>query len=115
MHTHRIRAIFLDCGDTLIDEASEVKNAGDVSLRADLIPGAGALLTELKRRGYPLALVADGPAATFVNNLGPYGFYDLFDAHAISELVGVSKPDAAIFRSALEALGRLRLPTTVAC
>jgi len=104
MHTHRIRAIFLDCGDTLIDEASEVKNAGDVSLRADLIPGAGALLTELKRRGYPLALVADGPVATFENNLGPYGLYDLFDAYAISEQVGVGKPAAAIFRSALDPL-----------
>ena len=39
----RIRAIFLDCGDTLIDEATEVKSGGDVSLRADLIPGAGRL------------------------------------------------------------------------
>lgn len=101
----RVRAVLLDCGDTLVDEGSEVKPDGHISLRADLIPGAAELMREIKRRGYPLALVADGPAATFVNNLGPYGLYELFDAHAISELVGVSKPDAAMFRRALGALG----------
>jgi putative hydrolase of the HAD superfamily len=100
----RICAIFLDCGDTLIDEGTEVKPDGEVSLRADLISGAGELVRELKRRGYPLALVADGPVATFENNLGPYGLYELFDAYAISETVGASKPDAAMFCRALEQL-----------
>lgn len=101
---HRIRAIFLDCGDTLVDEGTEVKPDGEVSLRADLIPGAGELVREIKRRGYVLALVADGPVATFENNLGPYGLYDLFDAYAISETVGASKPNAAMFRCALDQL-----------
>jgi putative hydrolase of the HAD superfamily len=102
--TKRIRAIFMDCGDTLIDEATEVKQ-GEVSLRAELIPGAAESVRALKALGYPLALVADGPAATFTNNLGPYGLYELFDAYAISEEVGVSKPDARMFLRALEALG----------
>ena len=101
----KIRAICLDCGDTLIDEATEVKTDGDVSLRAELIPGAGETVRALKARGYPLALVADGPAGTFANNLGPYGLYELFDACAISEQVGVTKPDARIFTHALEQLG----------
>lgn len=104
MNKHNICAVCLDCGDTLIDEATEVKTDGDVSLRADLIPGADTLVNALKQRGYPLALVADGPIATFQNNLRPYGLYDLFDAFAISETVGVSKPDAAIFHHALQAL-----------
>lgn len=104
MNNHTILAVCLDCGDTLIDEGSEVKTDGDVSLRADLIPGADTLLHALKQRGYPVALVADGPVATFRNNLGPYGLYDLFDAYAISETVGVSKPDAAIFHHALQQL-----------
>lgn len=99
-----IRAVFLDCGDTLIDEATEVKE-GEVSLRAELIPGAAELVRGLKERGYPLALVVDGPAATFTNNLGPYGLYELFDAYAISEIVGVSKPDARMFQAALDQLG----------
>lgn len=100
----KILAICFDCGDTLVDEATEIKTEGDVSLRAELIPGADELLRELKRRGYPLALVGDGPAATFYNNLAPYGLYQLFDAYAFSERVGVCKPQPQIFLAALQQL-----------
>jgi putative hydrolase of the HAD superfamily len=58
----------------------------------------------LKRRGYRLALVADGPAGTFHNILTQHGLYDLFEVRAISELVGVEKPDARMFLHALEQL-----------
>jgi putative hydrolase of the HAD superfamily len=102
--SQRPLAICLDCGDTLIDEGSEVKD-GEISLRAELIPGADRLLHALKERGYALALVADGPQATFFNNLEPYGLYDLFDVYAISDQVGVEKPHPAIFHHALEQLG----------
>jgi HAD superfamily hydrolase (TIGR01549 family) len=102
---HKILAVCLDCGDTLIDESTEVKTKGDISLGASLIPGADELLHELKHRQYPLALVADGPVVTFENNLGPYRLYELFDAYAISETVGVSKPNPRIFHTALRQLG----------
>jgi putative hydrolase of the HAD superfamily len=105
MTEHTILAICLDCGDTLIDEGTEVKTEHDVSLRADLIPGAAELMHELKRRGYPLALVGDGPVPTFQNNLEPYGLYELFDAVSISRAVGVSKPHPDIFHHALVQLG----------
>ncbi len=101
---HQIVAICLDCGDTLVDEATEVKTPDGVSLRADLIPGAAELLHILKERGYPLALVADGPSKTFINNLHPYGLYDLFDVYAISEQVGVDKPHPKLFHEALRQL-----------
>lgn len=104
MKQYSIRAIFLDCGDTLVDEATEVKNEWGVSLRADLIPGANELMHELQRRRYPLALVADGPADTFMNNLHPYRMYDLFDVYAISAQVGVEKPHPMIFKHALSLL-----------
>lgn len=99
-----ILAVCLDCGDTLVDEATEVKTPEGVSLRAELIPGAAELVQQLKARGYPLALVADGPCATFENNLGPYQLYDLFDTYAISETLQVSKPHTRMFFHALEAL-----------
>ncbi len=106
--THYIRAICFDCGDTIIDEDTEIKQPGsDITLRADLIPGADQVLHELKRRGYPLALVADGPVETFRNALGQHGLYDLFDAYAISGEVGVDKPDARMF---LHALDQLHIP-----
>lgn len=101
----RLLAICLDCGDTLVDEATEVKAAGDVALRAELIPGADTLLRELARRGYRLALVADGPRATFVNLLTQHGLYDYFAAFAISGELGYSKPDRRIFVHALDQLG----------
>lgn len=97
-------AILLDCGDTLVDEATEVKDASGASLRAELIPGARRLVVSLKASGYPLGLVAYGPLATFRNNLGPPGLFDLFDVHAISGELGCEKPDAAMFEHALRAL-----------
>ena len=103
--SHYLRAICFDSGDTIIDEATEIKNEAEETQRAELIPGAGEVLHELKRRGYALALVADGPIATFRNSLGQHGLYDLFDARAISGEVGVSKPDARMFRHALDQLG----------
>lgn len=100
-----ILAVCLDCGDTLVDESTEVKDENGVSQRADLIPGARELVLELKRLGYPLALIADGPTRTFSNNLAPYGLYDQFDSYAISEQVGVFKPEPPIFHHALAQLG----------
>lgn len=97
-------AILLDCGDTLVDEATEVKDASGASLRAELIPGARQLVISLKASGYPLGLVADGPLATFRNNLGPPGLFDLFDVHAISGELGCEKPAAAMFEYALRGL-----------
>ena len=103
--THYIRAICFDCGDTIIDEATEIKRPGsDITVRAKLISGADQVLRELKRRGYPLALVADGPVETFRNALSQHGLYDLFDAYAISSEVGVDKPHPRMFFTALEQL-----------
>lgn len=101
----RLLAICLDCGDTLVDEGTELKGPDDVVLRAELIPGADALLDELGRRGYRLALVADGPAATFVNVLTQHGLYARFAAYAISGELGYAKPDRRIFAHALDQLG----------
>ncbi len=97
-------AILLDCGDTLADESTEQKNELGESLRADLIPGARDLVLELKRRKHPLALCADGPLATFENILTQHGLYNCFDTFAISESVGVTKPDERMFRAALDGL-----------
>ena len=101
-----LKAIFLDCGDTLIDERSEEKLPGsEVVVRGELIPGARAMVEQLKARGHSLVLVADGPRQSFVNLLNQHGLWDLFDAHVISEDVGKLKPDPAMFDAALSAVG----------
>jgi FMN phosphatase YigB (HAD superfamily) len=102
---HSILAVLLDSGDTLVDEGTEERDTAGVVVRAQLIPGAGTLLRELKMRAYPLGLVADGPVSTFVNTLGAHVLLGLFDVRAISEEVGVEKPHPRIFRAALDALG----------
>jgi putative hydrolase of the HAD superfamily len=103
--TGSILAICVDSGDTLIDEATEIRNEADIVMTADLIPGAGQMMRALKERGYRLALVADGYAQSFRNILGQHGLFDLFEVHAISSEVGVSKPHADMFRCALDGLG----------
>ncbi len=100
-----LQAICFDFGDTLADEATEVKDAAQTTLRAELIPGAAEVLRELKRRGYRLALVADGRPGTYTNVLGQHGVLDLFDVLTISELVGCEKPDPRMFVAALDQLG----------
>jgi FMN phosphatase YigB (HAD superfamily) len=103
--SQRVVALLFDLGDTLMAEESEIKDAEGTTLRADLIPGMAEALHWLKDRGYGLALVADSRANTPVNVLQQHGLYHLFDYLAISEVVGVEKPDQLIFRAALEALG----------
>lgn len=100
-----LRAICLDFGDTLADEATEEKDETETTLRAELIPGARELVLELRRRGYPLALVADGRPGTYRNVLTQHGILACFDTLAISDLVGVEKPDPRMFAAALDALG----------
>jgi|SRR5690554_2147781 len=105
LNAHYILAVCLDCGDTLVDEATEIKDAHQVTQTAELIPGAAQMVRDLKQCGYPLALVADGPTGTFRNVLTQHQLYDLFDAFAISQEVGVDKPDPRMFRHALDQLG----------
>jgi FMN phosphatase YigB (HAD superfamily) len=97
----KILAVFLDSGDTLVDEGTEERDAHGIVLRGQLIPGALETVRELKRLKYPVALVADGPTSTFRNVMGPYGLFELFDVYAISEEVGVDKPAPGMFLAAL--------------
>ena len=101
---HGVAALLFDLGDTLMVEESEVKDTDGTTLRADLIPGVAEALYHFKDEGYTLALVTDSRPNTPANVLQQHGLYDLFDHLAISEVVGVEKPDSRIFRDALEAL-----------
>ncbi|HEU0294321.1 MAG TPA: HAD-IA family hydrolase [Anaerolineales bacterium] len=101
----RFLALYFDFGDTLIDQATEVKDESFTTLQAELIPGAAELLHELKHRGYRLGLVSNGPVGSIPNVLGARGLYELFDVLAVSQGLGVDKPDARIFRYALDHMG----------
>jgi len=102
---NHLLAICFDFGDTLVDEATEIKDETQTTLQAELIPGTGPLLHELKRRGYRLAIVSNGPVGSIPNVLEHYGLYSLFEACAISQGLGIDKPDPRIFHHALSHLG----------
>ena len=101
----RIRAVLLDFGDTLADQATERRDETGFLERVDLIAGAKELVERLRERGYALALVADGEVRDAHNVLRQHGLDELFDAVVISEALGTHKPDPEMFRRALTELG----------
>lgn len=107
MQKRGVKAVFLDSGATLIDEASQVfsQDEPELVLSAAPIEGGDQLVAALKARGYVVALVADGRERSFENVHSALGFWDLFDARAISEVCGVLKPHPLIFRDAMLKLG----------
>lgn len=66
-----------------------------------LFPDTAETLAELKRRGYHLGIVANQPLGT-EKRLDTRGILKYFDVIAASAEMGVAKPDARIFQSALE-------------
>jgi len=101
---HRLSALFLDLGDTIMLEETEVKDESETTLTADLIPGMADALRHFSSQGYRLALVADARPEGPVNVLRQHDLLDLFSYLAISESLGMSKPDPRIFHAALESL-----------
>ena len=96
--------IFTDCGDTIVDEATQVIDENGFVTKADFIEDAGEVLKELKEDGYTIALVADGEEESFRNIFSENGLRYCFDAWVVSESVGVQKPAMEMFQKALEDL-----------
>jgi len=70
-----------------------------------LFPDALACLAELRRRGIPLALVTNGDATQQRDKIERHDLARFFDAILIEGEFGVGKPDDAVYRHALRALG----------
>jgi len=86
-------------------EETEQKDADGTTIRAELLPGAAELIRRLRAEGFSIGLVADSYPRSPLNVLEQHGLLHLFDTAAISDIVGVSKPDKRIFLTALTALG----------
>lgn len=99
-----LKAVLFDLGDVIMREETEEK-VDNVTQRADLYPGMADLLRALHTKGVPLGLVADTREGTYRNVLGMHGLFDLFDVFAISDELGVEKPDRRMFVHALERIG----------
>jgi len=70
-----------------------------------LFPDSLACLTELRRRGIPLALVTNGDASQQRDKIERHDLARYFDAILVEGEFGVGKPDEAVYRHVLQTLG----------
>lgn len=98
--------LFTDCGDTIIDEETQIRNEKtQIVERADFIPGADVVLKSLYEEDYRIAMVADGEVESFRNIFEQNGLGYCFEKRIISEEVGIQKPDRLMFQTAMERMG----------
>jgi putative hydrolase of the HAD superfamily len=103
VHDKRL-IIFIDSGDTLVNEAAEVFDH-EVVIHCELIEGAADAMKLLHDQGYLICLVADGRLKSFENIYAEQGLRYCFDGWVVSEVLGTRKPDALMFQNAIEQLG----------
>jgi putative hydrolase of the HAD superfamily len=70
-----------------------------------LFPDSLACLTELRRRGIPLALVTNGDATQQWDKIERHDLAPFFDTILVEGEFGVGKPDEAVYRYVLKTLG----------
>lgn len=103
----RFRRVFLALGVTLdpeaVDAVASAYRAGYMTARRAL-PGAAALLTALRPHAR-VVIVTNNLLEEQQDKLQHCGLAPLVDVLVASQDVGVSKPDPAIFRIALERAG----------
>ncbi|RED63243.1 HAD family hydrolase [Cohnella lupini] len=96
--------VFLDSGDTIVNEETEIRDAEGIVISAGLIPGSDVMVKTLYERGYTLVLVADGDAQSFKNVFNQHGLYDYFTAMIYSENIKATKPNPRMFKAAAGAI-----------
>lgn len=101
-----LRAVLFGLGDVIMHEETEEK-IDDVTQRADLHPGMADIVRRLHAQGLPVGLVTDTRDGTCRNVPHQHGLLECFGAFAISDHLGVFKPDRKMFVHALEGLGIL--------
>lgn len=96
--------IFTDCGDTLVDESTEIRDETQTVIKSGLIPGAKEALLYLHEQGYRIALVADGTVKSFNNIIDEHGIRHAFETLTISEALGCAKPHPLMFYHTMKAM-----------
>lgn len=97
--------LFIDSGDTIIDEATQIRNDEGYVVKAGFIPGADEMMKAIYAAGYTIALVADGENKSFDNVYEENGLRYCFVSWVVSETIGVQKPGKEMFQEAMDQLG----------
>lgn len=95
-----MKVVFIDCGDTLVDESTQIFDKDEVVVDVEFYEKAEEILKELHDEGYKIVLVADGKTKSFENIFRKIGFMEKFDGFVTSEAVGALKPDVKMFETA---------------
>ena len=103
IHKNKYPILFLDSGDTFVDESTQIYDENGTVIDAQLYDGSKEFLLKIKQEGYTIALVADGRHKSFENVYKKYGLWDVFEQKIISEVVGEQKPNLLMFKTALKA------------
>lgn len=98
------KIIFIDCGDTLVDESTQAFDENETVIDVEFVEGAVEGLNYLYDKGYTIVLVADGKYQSFINIFDKIGFTHKFKGFITSEKVGQLKPDKAMFQAAFNCL-----------
>ncbi len=93
--------IFIDSGDTIIDEGTEIRDENGTVIKADVIFGADVTLRAIYNEGYKIVLVADGDAQSIKNVMNQNSLADCFSAVICSEHIKHCKPDRRMFKAAI--------------
>lgn len=85
------------------DELMKVATSNWLFKPADLYQDSKVCINELKSEGIKIGIVANQPASV-VDSLKSDQIYDLIDFLGVSAIVGIEKPDRAIFELAISKL-----------
>jgi FMN phosphatase YigB (HAD superfamily) len=85
------------------DQLMEIATQNWLFTPNDLYQDSKACINEFKSMGVKIGIVANQPASV-VNSLKSDQIYDLIDFLGVSEIVGIEKPDKAIFELAIAKL-----------
>jgi len=112
LQSERFRRLFDAFAIDADPSAFNARYLENLGHRADLIPGARAVLDAV-RNHVELLLITNGFSRVQRSRLAHSGLLPLFASIVISEEVGSAKPDAAMFDAALRAAGAPRRETVL--
>lgn len=76
-----------------------------LAMEKELIPDARETLVELRRRGYSIGIISNGFKEVQHRKISRAGLTELIDCVVLSDDIGVTKPDPAIFDHAAQLVG----------
>jgi putative hydrolase of the HAD superfamily len=95
----------LGVADTAIVEAIVAAYGARAEAARALLPGAVEALSEIRALGVRLVLVTNGAADVQAAKIERFGLSGLFEAEVIEGVLGIGKPEPAVYRHALAAVG----------